>query len=41
MDKEEEREKDHTLSEAIGDSLERLYFALRKDGVINRPTVYI
>lgn len=40
MDKQEERDKDHTLSEAIGEAAERLYFGLRKDGIIDRPTVY-
>jgi hypothetical protein len=39
-DREEEREKDRTLSEAIGDAGERLFLALRKDGVIHAPKVY-
>lgn len=40
MDQDEEREKDWNLSQAIGESAERLFFALRKDGVIHRPQVY-
>jgi hypothetical protein len=40
MDREEGREKDHTLSEAIGEAGERLFLALRKDGIIHAPKVY-
>lgn len=40
MDKDDEREKDHNLSEAIGDSAEHLFHALRKDGIIHRPQVH-
>lgn len=40
MDKEEEREKDSRLSEKIGEASERLYHALRRDGVIHRPQVH-
>ena len=40
MDREEEREKDHSLSEAIGEAGERLFLALRKDGIIHAPRVY-
>jgi hypothetical protein len=41
MDREEEREKNHSLSEAIGEAGERLFLALRKDGVIHAPRVYL
>lgn len=41
MDKDEEREKDHTLSEKVGEAAERLYYGLRKDGIIDRPTVFV
>jgi hypothetical protein len=43
MDAEErarEREIDHNLSEAMIEVSERMYYALRKDGVIHRPAVY-
>ena len=40
MDREEERAKDHSMSEAIGEAGERLFLALRKDGVIHAPRVY-
>jgi|SRR5215469_10718444 len=39
-DKQRERNLDHTLSEEIGAASERLYFALKKDGIIDRPTVF-
>jgi len=39
-DAQRERDLDHSLSEEIGAASERLYFALRKDGIIDRPTVY-
>jgi hypothetical protein len=39
-DKEEERYKDWKLSEQIGEASERLYSALRKDGIIDRPQVF-
>lgn len=39
-DAKRERDLDHSLSESIGESSERLFFALRKDGIIDRPTVY-
>ena len=39
-DKQRERDLDHSLSESIGEASEKLYYALRKDGIINRPTVY-
>lgn len=39
-DKEEAREKDWNLSEKVGAAAERLYHALRKDGVIDRPQVF-
>lgn len=35
-----EADKDHALSEQMGEPLERLYHALRKDGVIHRPQVF-
>ena len=40
MDKEEEREKDWNLSQQVGEAAERLYHALRKDGIIHRPQVH-
>lgn len=39
-DKDVERKKDHNLTEAIGEGAEKLFFALRKDGVINAPKVH-
>lgn len=39
-DRQRERDLDHSLSEAIGEVSEKLYFALCKDGIIDRPTVY-
>jgi hypothetical protein len=39
-DQEEVRDKDHALSEKVGDAAEHLYHALRRDGVISRPQVH-
>lgn len=39
-DREEEREKDWALTEKIGEAAERLYHALRKDGLIHKPSVF-
>jgi hypothetical protein len=39
-DREEEREKDHSMTEAVGEAGERLFLALRRDGVIHAPKVY-
>lgn len=39
-DTQRERDLDHTLSESIGDATEKLYFALKKDGIIDRPMVF-
>jgi len=39
-DRKEQREKDHSLSEAVGEAAERLYFALLRDGLIHRPFVF-
>lgn len=39
-DAADERAKDRRLSERIGEASERLYFSLRKDGVISRPQVF-
>lgn len=39
-DRQRERDLDHTLSERIGDATEKLYYALRKDGIIDRPMVF-
>lgn len=39
-DREEQRAKEGRFSEAIGVAAERLYFALRKDGIIDRPQVF-
>lgn len=33
--------KDHALSEAIGDGAERLYWAMKKDGITERPEVFM
>lgn len=39
-DAQHERDLDHTLSESIGEASEKLYYALRKDGIIDRPAIY-
>lgn len=36
-----EREKDHKLSEKLGDAAEHFAYALRKDGLSHRPTVFL
>lgn len=36
-----EHQKDHALSEATGDGIERLFYALKKDGLIHAPQVFI
>lgn len=40
-DREEEREKDWNLSERVGEVAERMYHALRRDGLIHRPQVHL
>lgn len=40
-DRQTEKEKDHALSEAVGEGAERLFLALRKDGIIHAPKVYV
>lgn len=39
-DKEEQAAKDRTFTETVGEAADRLFFALRKDGVIDRPSVF-
>jgi hypothetical protein len=39
-DRQAEKEHEHRITEATGEGAEKLYFALRKDGVINRPSVF-
>lgn len=36
-----EREKEHNLSEATGEGGEKLFHALKKDGVIHAPQVFL
>lgn len=40
-DAQAEKAKDHALSEAIGDGAERLYWAMKKDGITERPEVFM
>jgi len=40
-DMETEKDKEHKLSEAVGEAAERLFLALRKDGIIHAPKVFI
>lgn len=40
-DADVERKKDHILSESIGEAGERLFTALKKDGILHAPSVYV
>lgn len=40
-EKQIERDEDHAFGERIGPINEQLYFALRRDGAIHRPTVFM
>jgi hypothetical protein len=40
-DADVERKKEHALTESIGDGAERLFWALKKDGVIHAPQVFV
>lgn len=39
-DAQTDKEKDHNLSEAVGEGAERLFWALRKDGILHIPKVH-
>jgi hypothetical protein len=39
-DRQAQKDKDHRFAESIGEGIERLYSALRKDGLIHRPQVF-
>lgn len=40
-DMQHDKEVDHRLSEAIGDGAERFYWAMKKDGITERPQVFM
>jgi len=40
-DAQAEKEREHRLSESIGEPIERLFQGLKKDGVLHAPSVFI